>query len=70
MKLSTFLLICILVISILCGQSVFAVTDYIFFTVNGDTLLPALVQGDELSWSANCGVGSDISWEIWYDDET
>jgi len=70
MKSSKFFLICMLVISILCGQSVFAVTDYIFFTVNGDTLLPALVQGDELSWSANCGVGSNISWEIWYDANT
>ena len=58
---------CLLILGLCCGQSALAVTDYIFFVINGDTTAPALVQGDTLSWGSNCDVGSSVYWEIWYD---
>ncbi|MCH9032498.1 MAG: hypothetical protein IIB00_09610, partial [candidate division Zixibacteria bacterium] len=51
----------------LLGSPTHAVTDYIFFSVNGDTTSPALTQGDALSWGANCDIGTTIFFEIWYD---
>lgn len=51
----------------LSGHEVVAVTDYIFFEVNGDTTAPAMTQGDTLSWGANCDVGTAVRWEIWFD---
>ncbi|MEZ5357282.1 MAG: dockerin type I repeat-containing protein [Candidatus Zixiibacteriota bacterium] len=49
------------------SQPAFAVTDYVFFVVNGDTTSPALTQGDTLAWGANCDLGSAVRFEIWYD---
>ena len=49
------------------GQSALAVTDYIFFSVNGDTTVTSMTQGDELFWGANCDMGATVNWEIWYD---
>ena len=48
-------------------QPAFAVTNYVFFSVNGDTTRTSLVQGDQLSWGANCDVGATLTWEIWLD---
>jgi len=48
------------------GQMAFA-TDYIFFAVNGDTAVSSMMQGDELTWVANCGLGETVNWEIWFD---
>ncbi|MCK5127253.1 MAG: dockerin type I repeat-containing protein [candidate division Zixibacteria bacterium] len=66
-KLSICLLFGIFAIGSFCAQPAFAVTDYIYFTVNGDTAMPALIQGDSLSWASNCDVGSSVYWEIWFD---
>ncbi|MDF1545300.1 MAG: hypothetical protein P1R58_09385 [bacterium] len=41
--------------------------DYIFFSVNGDTTVSTMIQGDELAWGSNCDLGATINWEIWYD---
>ncbi len=49
------------------NQSVLAAPDYIFFSINGDTTLTTMTQGDELSWGANCDSGATINWVIWYD---
>jgi hypothetical protein len=48
-------------------QPAFAVTNYVFFSVNGDTTRTSLVQGDQLSWGANCDVGATLTWQIWLD---
>jgi len=63
-KLAMLILTGLLVIS---GQSVFAVTDYIFFSVNGDTTLSTMTQGDVFFWGANCDIGATVNWEIWFD---
>ncbi len=63
-------LLCILSVTVivLCfSHTANAVTDYIFFEVNGDTTAPALVQGDTLSFGANCDLESTVTIEIWYD---
>ena len=48
------------------GQA-FALTDHIVLSVEGDTSAVSMVQGDQLSWAANCGVGATLTWEIYYD---
>lgn len=45
----------------------FALTDYVFISVNGDTSATTAVQGDQLSWGSNCAVGANVQWEIWAD---
>ncbi|MCP4567489.1 MAG: hypothetical protein GY841_07915 [FCB group bacterium] len=49
------------------NPAVFAMPDYIFFSVNGDTTLSSMTQGDEFYWASNCDTGATINWEIWYD---
>ncbi|HBZ00605.1 MAG TPA: hypothetical protein DEO84_04695, partial [candidate division Zixibacteria bacterium] len=44
-----------------------ALTNYIFYSVNGDTTGNDCVQGDIVSWGANCGIGATIGWELWLD---
>jgi len=48
-------------------QPGYALTNYVFFSVNGDTTLNSMVQGDTLSWGANCAVGAQLYWQIWID---
>ena len=48
-------------------QTSHALTNYIFFSVNGDTSLSSMVQGDTLSWGANCAIGAQTYWQIWID---
>jgi len=57
----------LLVTAIFCAPSAFAATDYIFFSINGDTTLSSMTQGDELIWGSNCDPGATVNWEIWYD---
>ncbi|MCH9025139.1 MAG: hypothetical protein IH931_07375 [candidate division Zixibacteria bacterium] len=57
----------LLAVCFLLGSPAHALTDYIFFSVNGDTTSPALTQGDTLSFGANCDTGSTVVFEIWYD---
>ncbi|MEW6014453.1 MAG: hypothetical protein AB1690_03950, partial [Candidatus Zixiibacteriota bacterium] len=45
----------------------FALTDYVFISVNGDTSATTAVQGDQMSWGSNCAVGANVQWEIWAD---
>jgi hypothetical protein len=49
------------------GTTAYAHTSRIIFAVNGDTTETTMVQGDNLSWGADCGVGATMLWEIWYD---
>ena len=44
-----------------------AQTNYVFFSVNGDTSATAMVQGDLVAWGANCDVGGSIEWTLVYD---
>jgi len=48
-------------------QSVSAGFDYMFFSVNGDTTISTMTQGDALGWGSNCDLGASIHWAIWYD---
>jgi hypothetical protein len=48
-------------------QPALATTDYVFFSVNGDTSANSIVQGDNVSWGANCATGAQVTWEIWVD---
>jgi hypothetical protein len=41
--------------------------DYIFFSVNGDTNITVMTQGDMVGWGANCTVGATLHWQIWAD---
>ena len=51
-------------------QSSYALTNYVFFTVNGDTTLKTTaVQGDTFSWGSNCAVGASLYWQIWIDTD-
>ena len=50
-----------------CAQPGFALTDYMFFSVNGDTTGTSMVQGDSVAWGANCDLGGSLRWDIWYD---
>jgi hypothetical protein len=52
---------------LLIGQSASATTNYVFFSINGDTSKTTMVQGDNVGWGANCGVGHTVTWEIWVD---
>jgi len=57
----------LLAFTLLFGRPASALTDQIVFSVNGDTTLTAMTQGDTISWGANCDVGSTINWEVWFD---
>ena len=53
---------------LLSFQSSYALTNYVFFSVNGDTTLKTTaVQGDTIGWGSNCAVGAQLNWEIWID---
>lgn len=52
---------------LLSFQKSHALTNYVFFSVNGDTSLSSMVQGDTLSWGANCATGAQTYWQIWID---
>lgn len=54
-------------LAITSSAPVFALTDYVFISVNGDTTATTAVQGDLLSWGSNCAVGADVQWDIWAD---
>ncbi|SYZ74047.1 hypothetical protein TRIP_C60317 [Candidatus Zixiibacteriota bacterium] len=45
----------------------YAVTDTIYFSINGDTTINAAVQGDLIGWTSNCTVGASTAWEIYLD---
>ncbi len=64
--LSGFLAVFIL-IGFFTAQSAFAGFDYMFFSINGDSTVTSMTQGDELFWGSNCDIGATINWEIWYD---
>jgi hypothetical protein len=48
-------------------QLAFAGTNYLFFSVNGDTSRSDMTQGDNVGWGSNCSVGALVTWDIWYD---
>ena len=52
---------------VICAQPAFGVTDYMFFSVNGDSTATSMIQGDLIAWGANCDVGGSLYWEVWYD---
>ena len=55
---------------LLSFQSSYGLTNYVFFTVNGDTTLKTTaVQGDTFSWGSNCAVGASLYWQIWIDTD-
>jgi hypothetical protein len=57
-----------LLVGVMCShQPAQALTDYMYFSVNGDTSVSAVTQGEKLTWTANCDSGSTVRWEIWYD---
>ncbi|NMC44422.1 MAG: T9SS type A sorting domain-containing protein [candidate division Zixibacteria bacterium] len=51
-------------------QPVSAVTDYVFFAVNGDSTVNVAVQGDSLSFGATCDTGATIYWQLWLDADS
>ena len=56
---------------LLSFQSSYGLTNYVFFTVNGDTTLKTTaVQGDNFSWGSNCAVGAQLYWQIWIDTDS
>jgi hypothetical protein len=55
------------ILVVICVQPAFCVTDYLFFSVNGDTTAVTMTQGDTVAWGANCDEGGSLRWEIWYD---
>jgi hypothetical protein len=57
----------LLIASIFAFQSAFALTDYVFFSVNGDTTGTVMTQGDSIGWGSNCETGAMTMWEIWLD---
>lgn len=67
MYLLRYVLVAIVTLGLFCPLSTIAMTDYIYFSINGDTTLSVMTQGDELAWGANCDTGSTVYWEIWFD---
>jgi hypothetical protein len=57
----------LLLFVLLSFQTAMAVTNYIFFSVNGDTSRTSITQGENIAWGANCAVGATLTWEIWID---
>ncbi len=57
----------VLLASVLITPSASAGFDRLFFSINGDTTLSTMTQGDEFSWGSNCDSGATIHWDIWYD---
>jgi len=57
----------VLLAGVLLVPSAFAGFDHMFFSINGDTTLSTMTQGDAFSWGSNCDTGATINWEIWYD---
>ncbi len=45
----------------------YAVTDTIYFSINGDTTTNSAIQGDYIGWTGNCEVGATTGWEIYLD---
>lgn len=45
----------------------YALTDYVFFSVNGDTTGQSMTQGDFIGFGCNCAVGAEIEYQLWYD---
>ena len=60
----------IVVLLILAAQPVLAVTDYVFFSVYGDTTINVAVHGDSIGFGANCEIGATIAWQIWLDADS
>ena len=54
-------------LSLLISRPASAVTDRVFISVNGDTSVTSLVQGDTVRWGANCEIGGALTWQIWLD---
>lgn len=57
----------VLLASLLIAPSASADFDYIFFSINGDTTLSTMTQGDTFFWGSNCDTGATINWEVWFD---
>ena len=53
--------------SLMLAPSASADFDYIFFSVNGDSTISTMTQGDTLFWGSNCDSGATINWEVWFD---
>jgi len=66
----SYLVLGLLLMMLFIAQPSYALTDYMFFSVNGDTSASAMVQGDSVAWGSNCAIGADMSWEIWLDIDT
>lgn len=60
-------IIALLALVFLSAYSVSNATNYMFFSVNGDTSANSMVQGDTVGWGSNCGTGAALMWEIWFD---
>jgi hypothetical protein len=60
-------LVGLIAIIVLFSSPAFALTDHLVFSINGDSTATSMVQGDTMSWGANCAVGATLLWEIWYD---
>ncbi len=69
-SLSILFLTAVLLLIVFINQPVLAATDYLFFSINGDTTLTSMTQGDELGWGSNCDSGATINWVIYYDANT
>ena len=61
------LFLALLILSQLAVTNAHAVTNHVFFSVNGDTSLTATTQGDMFGWGANCAPGASVNFEIWLD---
>lgn len=66
-KTKMLLLNILIMVPFLLIQSARADFNYIFFSINGDTTLSSMTQGDEFGWGSNCELGASIEWEIYYD---
>ncbi len=59
-----------LLLSVFTPQSAQAGFNYMFFSVNGDTTVSVMTQGDAIGWGSNSELGATMQWEIWYDVNT
>ncbi|MCP4686265.1 MAG: hypothetical protein GY867_12575 [bacterium] len=57
----------LLLSGVLLAPPAFADFDNLFFSVNGDTSLTTMTQGDEFYWASNCDSGATVNFEVWYD---
>ncbi len=65
--LQSWIAIGLLLFVLLSFRPAMALTNYIFFSVNGDSSRTSMTQGELVSWGSNCAVGATITWEIWID---